>query len=249
MRIYLFAKRNTKEILREPLNLFFGLGFPLVLLALLSFINAKIPADAGNTMFAIDNLAPGLAMFGTVFMALFGGMLLAKDRTTSFLTRLFTSPMRAADFLLGYTAPLTVMAAAQAAVLLLASLICGLPITAGFLLAIFVTALSSLLFIGIGLLCGSLFNDKAVGGLCGALLTNLTGWLSGVFIPLELIGGGFEVFCRALPFYRCVQAIKSAIAGDFVGMLPHLGIALAYAAVIYALSILAFRSKMHSNQT
>ncbi len=248
MRTLLFAKRNTKEILREPLNLAFGLGFPLILLALLSVINASIPAEAGNTMFEIGNLAPGLAMFGTAFMALFGGMLLAKDRTTSFLTRLFASPMRAADFLLGYTAPLIVMAAVQATMTLLAALICGLQITAGILLAIVVTALTSLLFIGLGLLCGSLFNDKAVGGLCGALLTNLAGWLSGVFIPIELIGGGFETFCHVLPFYQSVQAIKFAIDGDFVGMLPHLEIALAYAIGIYAIAIFVFRYKMRGDK-
>ena len=28
MRIFTFAKRNVREILRDPLNLCFGLGFP-----------------------------------------------------------------------------------------------------------------------------------------------------------------------------------------------------------------------------
>ena len=77
MRMFLFAKRNIKEILRDPINLFFGLGFPLVLLALLSIINSAIPPEAKNTMFQINNLAPGLTMFGSVFMALFAGMLLS----------------------------------------------------------------------------------------------------------------------------------------------------------------------------
>lgn len=248
MRIYLFAKRNTKEILREPVNLCFGLGFPLVLLALLSIINANIPAEAGNTMFEIGNLAPGLAMFGTAFMALFAGMLLAKDRTTSFLMRLFTSPMRAVDFISGYTAPLIIIAAAQSAITLLAALICGLQFTAGILLAVLVTTLTSLLFIGLGLLCGSLLTDKAVSGICGALLTNMAGWLSGVFIPLELIGGGFEAFCHVLPFYQSVQAIKLSLSGDFIGMLPHLGIVLAYAAVIYVIAVFAFRNKMRGDK-
>lgn len=249
MRSLIFAKRNTKEILREPLNLAFGLGFPLVLLALLSVINANIPAEANNPMFEIENLAPGLAMFGTVFMALFGGMLLAKDRSTSFLMRLFTSPMKAFDFLCGYTAPLLLIAAAQCVITFLASLICGLPFTAGILLAVLFTTVNSLLFIGIGLLCGSLMSDKAVGGICGALITNLSGWLSGVFIPLELIGGGFLSFCKVLPFYHGVELIKMALQGDFIKMLPHLGIVLAYTVVIYTLAIFAFRSKMRGKKT
>lgn len=247
MRIVVFAKRNMKEILRDPINLFFGLGFPLILLALLSVINANMPPEANNTMFEIQNLAPGLAMFGTAFMALFAGMLLAKDRTSSFLMRLFASPMTAADFILGYTVPLTVMAVAQAAITLLASTIGGLHFTAGFLPAILVTALTAFLFIGLGLLCGSIFNDRAVGGICGALLTNLAGWLSGVFIPIDLIGGAFMRIAHVLPFYRSVEAIKAALSGDFLGMLPHLGIVLAYAVLIYAIAIFIFRRKMHSD--
>ena len=106
MRMFLFAKRNIKEILRDPINLFFSFGFPLILLVLLSILNSAIPSEAKNTMFQIKNLAPGLAMFGSVFMALFAGMLLSKDRTSSFLMRLFTSPMTATDFILGYTLPM-----------------------------------------------------------------------------------------------------------------------------------------------
>lgn len=248
MKSLIFAKRNTKEILREPSTLFFGLGFPLILLALLSIINANIPVEANNPMFEIGNLAPGLAMFGTAFMALFSGMLLAKDRTSSFLMRLFASPMKASDFLFGYTLPLLIIASAQSAITLLASLICGLPFTVNILLAILITTINSLLFIGIGLLCGSLMNDKAVGGICGALLTNLAGWFSGVFIPLDLIGGGFKIFCQVLPFYHSVESIKMALQGNFLEILPSLGIVIAYAVAIYIIAIFAFRSKMRGNK-
>ena len=185
MRMVLFAKRNIKEILRDPVNLFFSLGFPLVLLILLSIINAAIPPEAKNTMFQIQNLAPGLAMFGSVFMALFAGMLLSKDRTSSFLMRLFTSPMTAADFILGYTLPMLVMTIVQAAITLLAAGAFGLDIHINILFAISMTAVTSLFFVGTGLLFGSLLNEKAVGGVCGALLTNIAGWLSGVFIRAE----------------------------------------------------------------
>lgn len=248
MRIRLFAERNIKEILRDPINLFFGLGFPLVLLALLSLINANIPAEANNPMFEIKNLAPGVAMFGTVFMALFVGMLLAKDRTASFLMRLFTSPMTALDFLLGYTLPVLIVATAQSAITLAAACIFGLPITFNIVPAVIVTALTSLLFVGIGLLCGSLMNDKAVGGICGALLTNLAGWLSGVFIPIELIGGVFQSVTHVLPFDHSVEAIKAALNGDFITILPHIGIVFGYTVIIYFIAVFIFNKKMSGDK-
>ena len=248
MKIHVFAQRNVKEVLRDPVNLLFGLGFPLVLLALLSTINASIPPEANNPVFEIGNLAPGLAMFGTVFMALFAGTLLAKDRTSSFLMRLFASPMTALDFLIGYTAPMLIMTLAQTAITLIAACLFGLPATANILPAILMTALMSFLFIGVGLLCGSLMNDRAVGGICGALLTNVAGWLSGVFIPADLIGGAFQTATHFLPFYHSVQAIKAALNGEAAAIPRHIGIVFAYAAIVYLAAVLAFRMKMNGDK-
>ncbi len=244
MRISLFAGRNTKEVLRDPINLLFGLGFPLVLLVLLSVINKSIPPEAGNTMFAIENLAPGLTMFGTAFMALFSGMLLSKDRGSSFLMRFFTSPMKSVDFILGYTLPMLVVAAAQAAITLLASSFWGLELSWNMLSAILVTALTSLLFVGLGLLFGSILNESAVGGICGALLTNLAGWFSGIFIPLDLIGGAFKKSAEIMPFYHIVQAAKATLGGNFSEGLPHIAVVLGYTIVTYVIAVVIFHRKM-----
>ena len=248
MRMVLFAKRNIKEILRDPVNLFFSLGFPLVLLVLLSIINAAIPPEAKNTMFQIQNLAPGLAMFGSVFMALFAGMLLSKDRTSSFLMRLFTSPMTAADFILGYTLPMLVMTIVQAAITLLAAGAFGLDIHINILFAISMTAVTSLFFVGTGLLFGSLLNEKAVGGVCGALLTNIAGWLSGVFIPIDLIGGAFKTITHMLPFYHSTETIRISLGGNFSRMLPHLIVVIGYTIVIFTLAIITFNRKMNGEK-
>jgi ABC-2 type transport system permease protein len=248
MRIFLFAKRNSKEILRDPINFFFALGFPLILLALLTAINNALPEEAGNTAFAIESLAPGLATFGPVFMALFSGMLLSKDRTSSFLMRLFTSPMTALDFILGYTFPIIIMAAAQAVITFLAAWLLGLPFTVNILLAVVVVIPVAILFIGIGLLCGGLMNDKAVGGICGALLTNVAGWFSGIWIPLDLIGGAFKSVAAALPFYHGAEATKAAISGNFGDILPHLAVVVGYAAVAYVLAVIVFRWKMSGDK-
>lgn len=248
MKLILFAQRNSKEILRDPINLFFGLGFPLILLLLFSVLDSAIPAEANNAMFAIEKTAPGIATFGTAFFALFSGMLLAKDRTTSFLMRLFTSPMTALDFIFGYTLPLLAMATAQAVISFLAAALLGLPLSANTLLAVVVILPIAVLFIGLGLLCGSFLNDKAVGGICGALLTNIAGWFSGVWIPLDLIGGVFKKTAEVLPFFHSVEAARNAVSGDFAAIMPHLIIVCGYAVVFYGLATLAFRKKMQDGE-
>lgn len=150
------------------MNLAFSLGFPLVLLLLLSAIQVNIPAD----LFKINSLAPGIAVFGLSFISLFSDMLIAKDRSYSFMMRLFASPLTAADFIIGYTLPLLPMAVLQAAVCFGASYFLGLPLNLNVLLALVVLMPTAALFISIGLLAGSTFTDKQVGGICGALLTN-----------------------------------------------------------------------------
>ena len=240
MKTAVFASRNVKEIVRDPLSLFFGIAFPLILLLLLSMIQRNVPVE----LFVIESLAPGVAVFGLSFVALFSATLISKDRTSSLLMRLFASPVSARGFILGYTLPLVPMAFLQGAVCFLASAALGLKLNANILLTLVVLIPSALLFIGIGLLCGSLLNDKQVGGICGALLTNLSAWLSGIWFDLELVGGAFSKVAKALPFYHAVESARAATAGDYAAIMPHLWWVIAYAVVVLAVAIIAFRKKM-----
>jgi len=240
MRMIAFASRTWKEILRDPLNIAFGLGFPLVLLLLMSAIQKNIPVP----LFEITRLAPGVAVFGLSFLSLFSGMLIAKDRTSSFLTRLFASPLTARDFILGYTLPVLPMAVMQGTVCLAASLLFGFPVSINILLLLVVNIPAAVLFIGIGLLAGSVFTDKQVGAICGALLTNVSAWLSGIWFDLNLIGGAFKKIAYALPFVHAFEAAKAAAAGSFETILPHLVWVGAYALAVFALAVFAFQKKM-----
>lgn len=244
MKMLTFAGRNVKEILRDPLNLLFGLGFPLVLIGLLSAIQANIPAEAQMALFEIQHLAPGVTVFGLSFMTLFSATLIAKDRGSSFLRRLYTTPLTAADFILGYTLPILPIAVAQCIICYLAALALGLTVTVGILYAVIGILPVSLLFIALGLLCGSVLNDKQVGGICGALLTNLSAWLSGIWFDLELVGGAFKKIAYLLPFVHAVEMERSLLAGDTLTALPHLWWVLGYALVLLVLAVVLFLRQM-----
>ena len=247
MRTVAFASRNTKEILRDPLTLIFGLGFPLVLLVLLSAINAGIPKEANNTMFTIQNLAPGISVFGLSFLALFSSMLISKDRTTSFVLRLFTSPIKPADFILGYTLPMLPMALVQSAICYAAALFYGLPLSADLLLATVVNLPIAVVFIALGLLFGALLNEKAVGGVCGALLTNLSAWFSNIWFDASMVGGWFKAVADALPFSHAVNAARAAAAGSYADVMPELWWVIAYALATTAAAIAVFSIKLRKS--
>lgn len=240
MRVKAFAKRNTKELLRDPLTLFFGLGFPLALLLMMTLIQRNVPVH----IFELNTLAPGIASFGLTFLALFSGLLIAKDRTTSFLARLAASPMTAADFLLGYLLPLLPMAVGQSAVCMAAAVALGLPLSWNLLAVVASLIPSALLFIALGLLCGTLFNDKQVGGVCGAILTNVTAWLAGIWFDLSLIGGPFKAVACLLPFVHGAEGAKAALAGDWAALPGHLLWVSAWAAAVLALAAVLFRGRL-----
>lgn len=243
MRMLTFANRTFKEIIRDPLTVAFGLGFPLVVLLLLTAIQANVPV----ALFELDKLTPGICVFGLSFVSLFSAMLISKDRETSLQRRLFTTPLTAADFLLGYSLPMLLISVLQSVICYIAALILGLKPTVGILWALLFLLPAALLYIAIGLLCGSLLTDKQVGGICGALLTNLTAWLSGVWFDVSLMGKVFKKIADALPFIHAVELERAALAGDISAAVHELPIVLGYAVILSAAGIAVFTKKMKEN--
>lgn len=243
MRMQAFAARNGKEILRDPMTLAFGIGFPLVLLFLLSAIQANIPV----LLFQIEHLVPGISVFGLSFMTLFSATIVSKDRSSAFLQRLYTTPMMPADFILGYSLPMLPMAVLQSVICYLAAMLLGLEPTVHMVYALLLHISTALFFIALGLLCGSVLGDKQVGGVCGALLTNLCAWLSGTWFDLSLVGGAFEKMAGVLPFVHAVEMERAALAGNAAGIFPHIWWVLGYAAAALGAAVWLFLRQMKRN--
>ena len=240
MKIMAFAKRCAKEILRDPINLGFGLGFPLVLLLLLSALQTNIPVS----LFEIDTLTPGITVFGLSFMTLFSATLVAKDRESALLQRLYTTPLTGADFIMGYMFPLLPIALGQTVICYLVAIPLGLTFSVNIVYAVIGMIPMAVFNIALGLLCGSIFGVKQVGGICGALLTNLSAWLSGVWFDLKLVGGFFEKIANALPFVHAVEMEKSLFSGDFELAATHILPIVLYSVAITAIAVFCFLRQM-----
>lgn len=244
MRILAFASRNRRELIRDPLTVAFGLGLPLALLYLLSLLQRNIPIP----MFEIQTLAPGVAAFGLTFISLFSAMLVSKDRTRSLMMRLCASPMQARDFILGYLLPLIPLAMAQTAICYLAAVPLGFALDLHAVLSMLSLLPAAVMYIAIGLICGTLLSDKQVGGVCGAALTNICAWLSGIWFEVDLLGDGFAKFAACLPFARAVEAARLAAAGDFAAMPVPMGIVCVWSTGLMALAISLFYRRMKTGK-
>jgi len=240
MKTLALSQRTVKEILRDPLNLGFGLGFPTILLLLLSAMQSNIPVD----LFSIENLSPGIVVFGFSFITLFSATLIAKDRESALMQRLYTTPVTPLDFILGYTLPLIPIALLQGTICYTVALFLGLAPSINIFFGILLTLPISVIYISLGLLCGSALGVKQVSGICGALLTNISAWLSGVWFDLKLMGEGFEKFAKLLPFWHAVELERLAVAGDFNSARAHLLVIFCYAIVITAAACILFTRQM-----
>ena len=240
MRMITFAKRCTKEILRDPINLGFGLGFPLVLLLLLTALQSNIPVS----LFEVDILTPGITVFGVSFMTLFSATLVAKDRESALLQRLYTTPLTGFDFIIGYMLPLLPIALGQTIICYLFAIPLGVTLSVNIIYAVIGMIPMAIFNIALGLLCGSIFGVKQVGGICGALLTNLSAWLSGVWFDLSLVGGVFEKTANAFPFVHAAEMEKALFSGDFGLAATHILPIALYSVAITVIAVLCFLRQM-----
>lgn len=252
MRTAAFASRNAKEILRDPLSYVFCLGFPVVMLLVFRLLN-NVTQNV-NPVFALPYLTSGITVFSFSFTMLYMALLVSKDRSTSFLTRLYASPMTQTEYVLGYLIPGAVIAAGQAVVCLLAAwllgLLCGggISLWRGFLqIAALIPVL--LMNVCLGIAFGSLLSEKAAPGIASILISG-SGFLSGAWMPVDQMGR-FETICRCLPFYPAVSLGRAVLAGTpegFHGVGLNLATTCIYALAALLFAICAFRHAMQSHQ-
>ena len=249
-RTLAFSKRCFKEMLRDPLSYIFCLGFPLVMLIIMTIVDRSIPAKAEMTVFHIDKLTPAVAIFGQMFVMLFTSLTVSSDRSGAFLMRLYATPMTSRDFTLGYILPMLVIATLQSAITFAAGFIISLMIgsalnVGGLLITLIALLPSALMFTAIGFIFGTLFNDKSAPPL-SSIIISLGSFMGGIWFDAEATGGTMLTLCKCTPFFYCTKSARSAAALDFSadGFFIPLLIVTGCAALLTALGSWLFSKKM-----
>ena len=252
MKTIVFAKKNLIELSRDVLGYIFCIAFPIVMLIIMSVVNESIPKEAGMSIFRIDNLAGGVLIFGQTFIMLFTAIQVTNDRSSSFLIRLFSSPMKGRDFALGYILPMLLVSIVQAVVTFTAAIIISKVVgydlnLGGLALAVVTTLPSAMMFISIGLIFGSILNEKSAPGVCSVIVSGGT-FLGGVFFDAEGVGGSIYKVCKCLPFIYCTKVARASVNMDITGSFDQFGrpftVTVLSALVISVIAILVFGRQM-----
>ena len=118
--------------------------------------------------------------------------------------------------------PILPLALSQTVICYLFAIPLGLTVSVNVIYAVIGIIPMAVFNIALGLLCGSVLGVKQVGGICGALLTNLSAWLSGVWFDLKLVGGLFEKIANVLPYVHAVEMEKALCGGSFEAAASHI---------------------------
>ena len=241
MRTLNFAKRNFKEIIRDPLSIIFSVLLPLFLLFIFKQIN--IP----NESYELHNFTPGIVVFGFSFITLFTAMLVSKDRTSSLLIRLGISPMKPIGYILGYMLSIIPLILIQNVLFFILAIALGLSFSINIIWAILISIVVAILFIAIGIILGSLFSEKASSGI-SSIVVQLVCFTSGMYFPRELLGDVFSRICEYLPFESCVTIIKGVINANLESItIRNIIFFSIYTILALIISILIFKEKMISD--
>ena len=241
MRILNFAKRNFKEIIRDPLSIIFSVLLPLFLLFIFKQIN--IP----NESYELHNFTPGIVVFGFSFITLFTAMLISKDRTSSLLIRLGISPMKPIEYILGYMLSIIPLIIIQNVLFFILAIVLGLSFSINIIWAMLISIVVAILFIAIGIIIGSLFSEKASSGI-SSIVVQLVCFTSGMYFPRELLGDVFSKICEYLPFESCVTIIKGIMNAGLESItIRNIIVFLVYTIIMFTISIIVFRKKMISD--
>ena len=241
MRMLNFAKRNFKELVRDPLSLIFEIALPLFLLFIFQQFN--IPDE----IYRLENFTPSIILFGFGFISLFSATLIAKDRTSSLLIRLGTSPMKSSDYILVYILSIIPIILIQDILFFTLAIILGLKFSINVIFTILISLVVSIFFIAIGILIGSITSEKGTGGV-GSIVVQLVCFTSGMYFPKELVGGVFGFICSILPVESCLNIIKGVLNNNYsIITTQNIITFLIYTIITVILAIIVFKKKMVSD--
>ncbi|MDH5372525.1 MAG: ABC transporter permease [Acidimicrobiia bacterium] len=238
MRSLELAKRNFREIWRDPLSLGITIALPVLLLLVLQAFGEV------DAFFTATVLAPGIVLFGFVMLMFSAAMTLSRDRESAFFSRLLTAPVGARDFVAAYSLPYLIVAVIQAILLFIIGALLGLEINGNVGLVILVLFVTAILYIGLGMILGSLLPLAPLSGAYAVVL--LLTIFGGAWMDLEAIGGVFQTIGNALPFAHALDATRDVMVGGagFSAIATDFYWVLGYTLVSIALALFFFRRRM-----
>lgn len=216
---------------------FAGVGGPTVL-----SVGQDYVYGSSGTRF-IDSFAPGIMALAVLMVtSIFSVIIIVREKTGGMLERLFATPLRSSELVVGHGLALSVIALAQSTVVLSAALlIFQVQVVGNIALAFLILVLFAIGNQGLGMIASAAARNElqAVQFIPLVLFPSLL--LSGVFFPIEAIPKDFRGLSFAVPLTYAGDAMRSImlrgwglgeIGLDLVVLIVYAGLTLLGATIL-----------------
>ena len=195
---------------------------------------------------AVNFYAPGIVVFGLMILISTAAEIIAGDREKGFLARMFTTPARPWDFILGYSLPFIPVLIISTFIYLGVGIALGLTVVGNLGHAFLVFFLIGLCGIGIGMIVGSLVKSESQAGVSWIFIVPIA-MISGTMFTVEYMPSALRSVAGALPFIHAVDASRAVINGSsFSAIILDFYWLIGWAVVLFATGIVLFRRTMVS---
>lgn len=231
--IYILWLREVKKYLRSRTQMIASLGSPIMYLGVLGFGLGPVFQRAGEGSY-LQFMAPGVIGMTVLFTSMFSGIALLWDRQFGFLKETLVAPVPRFWIMTGRTLGGATVAMIQGLLIFMVSLIAGFRPTSlqAIPLAVFIVALTAVVFAALGTVIGSTLKDMQGFQLVMNFLVMPIFFLSGALYPLTNLPKPLALLTRVDPLTYGVDGVRAALIG-----VTHFGISLDMA-VLAAVAVL-----------
>ena len=194
----------------------------------------------------VNFFAPGIAVFGLMILVSTAAEIIAGDREKGFLARMFTTPARPWDFILGYSLPFIPVLIISTLIYLGVGMALGLTVVGNLGHAFLIFFLIGLCSIGIGMIVGSLIKSESQAGISWIFIVPMA-MISGAWFSTEGMPAAVKSVAGALPFIHAIDGSRAIINGiSLSAIMSDLYWLVGWTVVLFAAGIVLFRRTMVS---
>ncbi|WP_431924792.1 ABC transporter permease [Micromonospora wenchangensis] len=209
------TRASYKANTRDAVTIFFTFAFPLVFLVIFGLIfKGQEVEETGNGY--IDFIAPGVLSWGLANAAAFGvAFTLMQWRRDDLLRLIRLTPARISEVVLARLAVAVCIGVAQCLLFIGVATIplFGMTVAPRWPLALPVMLLGIATFLGVGLIIGAISKTPEAVSAIGNCVVIPMAFLSGAFIPVELMPDWLRSVSYAMPLRYILDGLVYALAG------------------------------------
>lgn len=217
--VWVLIKREILAFWRSKSRVITSIAQGFLFLFIFSAGFAEFPIEInGELIESTSYIASGICAMAILFVGIFGGLGLMRDRLFGFMKELMASPISRRTLMFGKTFGVAIQTVIQSVVFLIVSIIFGffrfdISMIWRVLTIIPIALLASIGIVGLGLIISTRLRDFQSFGLIQTFIVMPMFWLSGALMPVNAMDEWMQIAMRFNPYTYTVDLFRIVLLG------------------------------------